>query len=133
MSIQEDMTEHLDGIYDKFTAMYWRIAPIHDEIDVIYGRVMNGKRPSQCLLLKKDKRVGLFLLEPDNFERALENKEPLKIVHRRAEIVDENVSFIPILEKLLSVDKPVITSQEGCMAVDTINDLAFWMADENPS
>lgn len=133
MSVQEDMIEHLDGIYDKFSAIYWRIAPPHDEVDVVYGKVLNGERPSQCLLIKKEKRVGLFLLEPNNFERALQNKEPLKIVHRRAEIVDDKASFVPILEKLLSVDKPVIVTQEDCMAVDTINDLAFWLSGEKPS
>lgn len=133
MSVQEEMIEHLDNIYDRFSQMYWQIAAATDEVDVLYGRVMNGARPSQCLLIKKDRRVGLFLLEPDNFERAQQNIEPLKVVHRRAEIVDENVSFVPVLEKLLSVDKPVIVTQKDCLAVDTINDLAFWLSGEKPS
>jgi len=135
MNLQIEMKEALNTMFADFTRIYCVLdsRSYEDEIEATFGKILNGNTPSVCLLIKKNEKAGIFMLEADNFKRAMRNEVPLKIVHRRSVLEDVGLGNFETMETLLAEEMPLINKQEGCMTSDMVNDFALWLHGAEPN
>ena len=131
MTIQDEMKSTLSVMLDDVVSTYNTAVDSRDsdDLEVLFVKIKNGEKASMCMLVRKEPKVGVFLLEARNYEDASNNKAPLKVVHRRASLDYFNEDRIKIIETLLEKEPPMLAKQEECQTRDLVDDFAFWLAD----